>query len=85
MIRSDDDEYIEISKKEYTLVMSLNHTNLIKMYDSIHDEAHGTLYLIMEYMDGETIEDLVQKFESRSRKSPSGQGKDGTKLGAVSL
>jgi len=59
IIRSDDDEYIQISKREYTLVKSLNHSNLTKMYDCIHDEAKGTLYLIMEFLDGDTIEDYV--------------------------
>ena len=40
------------------------------MYDCIHDETKGSLYLIMEYLEGDTIEDYVQKFENKIKRSP---------------
>jgi len=61
------------------LVKQLKHSNLIKMYDCIHDEAKGSLYLIMEYVEGDTIEDYVQKFELKSKKSPASPLKESSK------
>ena len=31
------------------------------MYECIHDPTRGELYLVMEYIEGVTIEDLVNK------------------------
>ena len=67
IIRSDDDEYIEISKKEYYLINELNCNNIVKVYDCIHDEVKGTLYLIMEYIEGSTLEEFVLKHISEKK------------------
>jgi RIO-like serine/threonine protein kinase len=61
IIRNDDDEYIEISKREFTLLKPLNHPNIVKVYDCIHDEQKAMLVLIMEYIPGLTLEDYVLK------------------------
>mmetsp|Transcript_5786 Transcript_5786/g.9220 ORF Transcript_5786/g.9220 Transcript_5786/m.9220 type:complete len:226 (+) Transcript_5786:3105-3782(+) len=52
IIRSDDDEYIEISKREFKVLGLLDDEKIVKMYDCIHDENKGSLYLIMEYIEG---------------------------------
>lgn len=41
LIRSDDDEYIEIAKKEFSLLKTLNHPGIVKVYDCIHEEERG--------------------------------------------
>ena len=35
------------------------------MYDCIHDFEKGTLYLIMEYIEGETIEDYTLRMREK--------------------
>ena len=69
IIRSDDEEYIEISKNEYKLLKNLSHPQLIKMYDCIHDELKGSLYLIMEFIESDTLEDFVLKKASQPGKT----------------
>ena len=62
IIRSDDDEYIEIAKKEFHLLRSLENDSVVKMYEMVHDEKKGQLYLVMEFVEGDTLEDYVGKF-----------------------
>lgn len=70
IIRSDDDEFIEISKREFSLVSSLDHPNIVKMQKLIHDTNKGTLYLVMEFVKGQTLEDYVFKeFNSEDEKA----------------
>lgn len=60
----------------------MNHNGIIKMYDNMHDQSKGTLYLIMEYFEGDTIEEYVTKFENKLKKSPKSPSKhDLMKLG----
>ena len=48
----------------------------------MHDQSKGTLYLIMEYFEGDTIEEYVTKFENKLKKSPKSPSKhDLMKLG----
>lgn len=37
------------------------------MYDCIHDYDKGTLYLIMEYIEGETIEDYALRIQNEKK------------------
>jgi len=39
------------------------------MYDCIHDYEKGTLYLIMEYIEGETIEDYTLRIHDEKKGS----------------
>ena len=59
MIRSVDEEYIQISKNEYTLLKPLDHPNIVKVFDCIHDEQKGQLIMIMELIPGITLEDYI--------------------------
>jgi calcium/calmodulin-dependent protein kinase I len=66
IVRSDDDEYIQISKQEFELVRSLFHDSIVKMSRCIHDEHKGSLYLVMEFIEGDTIEDFVKNFKKKN-------------------
>jgi serine/threonine protein kinase len=59
IIRSDDDEYIAIAKKEYELLKSLDNPGVVKVFDCIHDESKSKLYMVMEFIKGETLEDYI--------------------------
>ncbi|MDR0233172.1 MAG: serine/threonine protein kinase [Dysgonamonadaceae bacterium] len=45
--------------KEVHTLKQLEHPSIVKMYASF--EEHGNLYLIMEYVEGETIEQYVRR------------------------
>ena len=59
IIRNDDPEYIQNASNEYKILKNINNPLIVKMYDCIHDYDKGTLYLIMEFIEGETIEDYA--------------------------
>ena len=62
IIRSDDDEYIMISKREFEVMKSLSYSNIVKVHECIHDQQRGRLYIVMEYINGQTIEDYVNDY-----------------------
>lgn len=48
----------ELLKKEYTLLKRLADDNIIKVYNFIEGDKHES-YLIMEYFEGETLDEFV--------------------------
>lgn len=64
IIRSSDEETVMISKNEYSLLKSLDHPNIVKVFDCIHDEQKGQLIMIMELIPGITLEDYVMGIET---------------------
>ncbi|GAB3603320.1 serine/threonine-protein kinase [Microbacterium aureliae] len=57
---SGDLQVIERARSETTLLASLNHHALVTLYDArIDDDAGG--YLVMEYVDGITLRDLMAR------------------------
>ena len=60
IIDSDkDDGRAERFVHEARIVASLQHPNIVPVYDLIHDE--GRLYLVMEYAVGETLHELINR------------------------
>jgi len=56
---SDDPDRRERFKREAKIVSSLNHPNICALYDvGVQD---GTQYLVMEHIDGETLQDRIQR------------------------
>jgi serine/threonine protein kinase/class 3 adenylate cyclase len=58
--QAENREAVERFRREARNAASLSHTNIV----SIHDRGHtqdGTYYLVMEYMEGGTLEDLIQQ------------------------
>ena len=56
---SDDPGRRERFKREAKIVSSLNHPNICALYDvGVQD---GTQYLVMEHIDGETLQDRIQR------------------------
>jgi serine/threonine protein kinase len=55
-----DDEFIARFRREAHLAASLNHRNIITIYD--FDQADdGTLFIAMEYVDGKRLSDAVRQ------------------------
>lgn len=60
VMREDLEEgFIERFYKEAQSVASLSHTNIVKVYD--YGEDSGIHYIVMEYVDGTTLKDLIVK------------------------
>ena len=56
---SDDPDRRERFKREAKIVSSLNHPNICALYDvGVQD---GTQYLVMEYIDGETLQNRIER------------------------
>jgi len=44
--------------QEFQAIQRMNHPNIIRIYDSYNE---GFLYYVMEYLEGETLEDLMNR------------------------
>jgi serine/threonine protein kinase len=56
---ADDPDRRERFQREAKIVSSLNHPHICALYDvGMHD---GAYYLVMEYIDGETLHDRIQR------------------------
>src|ERR671914_1322772 len=57
---AEDEEFIERFRREARNAASLSHPNIVSIFDRGHTED-GTYYIVMEYMEGGTLEDLIQR------------------------
>lgn len=55
-----NDEFITRFRREARLAASLNHRNIVTVHDFDQD-ADGTLFLAMEYVDGKKLTDLIRR------------------------
>src|SRR5262247_3301686 len=56
---SHDPDRVTRFQREAEVLASLNHPNIASIYDLL--EAKGTLYLVLELIDGETLADRIQR------------------------
>ena len=54
-----DEDFIENFKNEGKLIARLNHRNIVKIFDI--EERYRTLFIVMELMEGETLESHLVK------------------------
>lgn len=54
-----DSDFLEKLKKEAHIVDMLKHGNIIKVYDMV--ERYRTIFIIMEYLEGESILEIIQR------------------------
>lgn len=52
------------------MLKPLNHPNVVKVTSLIHDEFKGQLIMIMEYVQGLTLEDYVLKIQNDKQRMP---------------
>jgi serine/threonine protein kinase len=57
--RAADPEFHERLRREARHVAALNHPNICTLYDVAEDQ--GTTFLVMEYLDGETLAARLSK------------------------
>ncbi len=61
-----DSDFLEGFRNEAKTIAMLDHENIIKIYDI--EERYKTIFIVMEYVNGETLKDLIQ----RLKRIPSG-------------
>lgn len=57
---------LECFNKEYKLLSNINHPNIVRVFDFIEDEEAA--YLIMEYLNGETLTSEMDNLYKQSGK-----------------
>jgi tetratricopeptide (TPR) repeat protein/tRNA A-37 threonylcarbamoyl transferase component Bud32 len=62
----DQDQTLERFRRELTLAQEVTHPNVCRVYDL--GEVDGTLFISMEYVDGQTLDDLIQSVGTLSTK-----------------
>ncbi len=54
-----DSDFIENFKKEGKTIARMSHPNIVQIYDI--EEIYRTIFIIMEYLDGESLESLLER------------------------
>ena len=54
---AEDDQFVERFMREASSAARLNHPNIVQVYD--RGEANHTYYIAMEYVEGETLKDII--------------------------
>jgi beta-lactam-binding protein with PASTA domain/predicted Ser/Thr protein kinase len=57
---SNDREFVERFRREASAAASLNHPNIVQVYDK--GEAEGTYYIAMEFLEGRSLKDIIVKY-----------------------
>ncbi|MEZ4667935.1 MAG: serine/threonine-protein kinase [Anaerolineae bacterium] len=68
---ADDATFMERFQREAKLVATLNHPNIIQIYDyNIHNTADGRMspYMVMPYITGKTLKELLTETCARSER-----------------
>lgn len=49
-------QYESLFRREFSTLKRLRHPNLVKVYDFSRDQADGTYFFVMDYVEGQTLE-----------------------------
>jgi eukaryotic-like serine/threonine-protein kinase len=55
-----DDQFVERFRREASSAASLNHPNIVQIYD--RGQAEGTYYIAMEYLEGRSLKEIILKY-----------------------
>lgn len=57
---ANDEQFVERFRREASSAASLNHPNIVQIYD--RGEAEGTYYIAMEYLEGRSLKEIIRKY-----------------------
>eukprot|EP00347_Sterkiella_histriomuscorum_P003348 403364636 len=61
IMRTDDEEKLMAAQNEYAIQKELKHTNIIEVKEMFFENMRNTIYTVMEFFDGQQLEDYVNK------------------------
>ena len=61
-----DPTFVERFRREAQAAASLNHPNIVAIYD--WGQEDGTYFIVMEYVEGRTLRDIVSTVRARCRR-----------------
>src|SRR6188768_1008686 len=84
---ANDTQFVERFRREATHAAGLSHPNVVSIYD--RGEAEGSYYIVMEYVEGRTLKELIvtrgrARFPWRSRTSARCWPRFGMRTGTAS-
>jgi serine/threonine protein kinase len=53
-------------EREINILKLLKHPNIVELYESIHDESTGKVYLVLELVNGGELFDCIKRKNERS-------------------
>ena len=56
---ANDEKFVKRFQREAKAASSLNHPNIVEMYDVGEDD--GNYFIVMEYVNGKTLKSLIKK------------------------
>ena len=63
-LKATDDERVKnLFLSEARTLASLHHPNITLIYDAVFDEEENRFYLVMEYVDGETLSNIINGWD----------------------
>jgi serine/threonine protein kinase len=71
---STEKDFIERFKTEAAAVAALRHPNIVHVFDFAHDGEN--YYMVLEYVDGESLQELLKRLEKEETKMPFEQAID---------
>ncbi len=63
---SDNPEFMQMFKDEAGIAMSLSHSNIVSIYG--YDQHKDQLYLVMDYVEGRNLRQILNKMKTASAK-----------------
>ncbi len=60
---TNDTRIKELFLSEAQTLARLNHPNITQIHDAVYDEAKNRFYLVMEYVDGEPLEEIINGWD----------------------
>ena len=67
-----DAEFVRRFSREAQAVLTLSHPNIVESYDVGEDDVTGATYIVMEYVEGCTLKELIQQKGTLSPKAAVG-------------
>ena len=64
---ANDEKFVRRFQREALSASSLNHPNIVEMYDVGEDD--GNFYIVMEYVDGKNLKQLIKRRNKLSYRS----------------
>lgn len=65
---ADDEEFLERFESEAIAVANLRHPHIIQVFD--YDRQEDSYYMVMEFVDGPTLESLVKDYRDKNQLFP---------------